>query len=181
MLRFPLVLGPGNFIPREEFVLNRLLDGETILLPGDGQAVHQYVHITHAATALARAAELSAPGFTAYNVASERCNTSLEGFVQICAEVAGVPARTRTVGGGPTGEDLPVFDGSELRLPVYQREHRGRSRRGPRGRVAVPFLDLHEMIAQALAFLLENPQRRQWTRTAAEQRVLARLSETATR
>ena len=181
VLRFPLVLGPGNFIPREEFVLNRLLDGETILLPGDGQAVHQYVHITHAATALARAAELSAPGFTAYNVASERCNTSLEGFVQICAEVAGVPARTRTVGGGPTGEDLPVFDGRNCVFPFTNENTVADLGAARAAGLLSPFLDLHEMIAQALAVLLENPQRRQWTRTAAEQRVLARLSETAIR
>ena len=38
-VRFPLVLGPGNYIAREEFVLNRLLDNEPILLSGDGQAV----------------------------------------------------------------------------------------------------------------------------------------------
>jgi len=116
-IRFPLVLGPGNFIAREEFVLNRLLDGEEILLPGDGQAVHQYVWIHHAAQALTRALDLDLDGFRPFNVASRRCNTSLEGFVDVCAEVAAVTPRVRFVGGGPTGEDLDVFNGIDCVFP----------------------------------------------------------------
>jgi len=177
-IRFPLVLGPGNFIAREEFVLNRLLDNELILFPGDGQAVHQYVWLKHAATALARAAELVAEGFQPYNVASRRCNTSLEGFVEVCAQVSGTTARVRTVGGGATGEDLPVFNGVDCVFPFSNENTIGDISAADAAGLIEPFLPLHDMIDAALQHLLNEPGRRTWSRTEAEQRVLARLAVT---
>ena len=53
-LRFPIVLGPANYAPREEFVFNRLLDDEVIILPGDGKAVLQFLSIYEVAEAVAR-------------------------------------------------------------------------------------------------------------------------------
>ena len=177
-LRFPLVLGPRNFIPREEFVLNRILDGQEILLPGDGQAVHQYVYFSHAADALARSLALTEPGFTAFNVASPRCNTSLEGFVQICAEVAATPAVTRTVGGGPTGLDLPQFDTRNCVFP-FTNENTVADLNAARGAgLLAPFLDLHQMIDTALAALTDDPARRRWSRTDAERQLLDRRGGT---
>jgi nucleoside-diphosphate-sugar epimerase len=175
-IRLPLVLGPGNFIPREEFVLNRLLDGATIMLSGDGQAVHQYVWIEHAAAALVRALELDIVGFQAYNVASRRCVTSLEGFVEICAEVSGTIAGTRTVGGGPTGEDLPVFNGTDCVFPFSNENTVADLSAADAVGLLEPFKPLHDMIRAALDHLQAHPERRTWTRTAAEQRVLDRLS-----
>jgi 2'-hydroxyisoflavone reductase len=174
-LRLPLVLGPGNYIPREEFVLNRLLDGATILLSGDGQAVHQYVWIRHAAAALARAVELDVEGFAAYNVASRRCVTSLEGFVEVCAEVSGTTPRLRTVGGGPTGEDLPVFNGVDCVFPFSNENTVADLGAADAAGLLEPFLPLHDMVAVALEHLLAHPDRRTWARTAAEDRVLARV------
>ena len=174
-LRFPLVLGPRNFIPREEFVLNRLLDGQTILLPGDGQAVHQYLHLPHAAAALAGALTTTSPGFTAFNVASPRCITSLEGFVQICAEVAGTPASTRTVGGGPTGLDLPEFDLRNCVFPFTNENTVADLDAARDAGLLSPFLDLREMVEGALRALTGDPARRRWDRTEAEKLALDRL------
>ena len=56
-LRFPYVLGPRNYADREEFLFNRLLDGEEILLPGDGKAVQQFLSATQAAEAMVTALE----------------------------------------------------------------------------------------------------------------------------
>jgi nucleoside-diphosphate-sugar epimerase len=176
-VRFPLVLGPGNFIAREEFVLNRLLDGEEILLPGDGQAVHQYVWIHHAAEALTRALDIEAVGFRPFNVASRRCNTSLEGFVDVCAEVAAVTPRVRRVGGGPTGEDVEVFNGIDCVFPFSNENTVADTSAAREAGLLEPYLPLHDMIAEALRYLNDHPDRRQWTRTPAEQRVMNRLRD----
>lgn len=175
VVRLPLVLGPLNFIAREEFVLNRILDGAQILLPGDGQAVHQYIYRDHAAVALARAVELTGSGFDVYNVASKRCNTSLQGFVDLCAEVVGRSADTRTVGGGPTGEDRDTFNNVDCVFPFSNENTILAIDKAERAGLLAPFLDIREMISTAFQALLENPERRQWERTAAERRVLARL------
>ena len=177
-IRLPLVLGPGNFLAREEFVLNRLLDEELILLPGDGQAVHQYVWIRHAAQALARAVDIGAKGFSAFNVASRRCVTSLEGFVQVCAEVSGTTPRIRMVGGGATGADLPVFNGVDCVFPFTNENTMAELSAADAAGLLEPFLPLHAMIAEALDVLQSEPGRRVWTRTRAEQRVLDRLAVT---
>ena len=175
-IRLPLVLGPGNYIAREEFVLNRLLDDEVILLPGDGQAVHQYVWIRHAAHALARAVELDDDGFHAFNVASRRCVTSLQGFVEVCAEVSGTTPRLRTVGGGATGEDVAVFNGVDCVFPFSNENTIADLSAADAAGLLEPFLPLHDMIAAALTHLQTAPGRRTWTRTAAEHRVLDRIA-----
>jgi len=175
VVRLPLVLGPLNFIAREEFVLNRILDGAQIFLPGDGQAVHQYIYRDHAAEALARAVELPGSGFDVYNVASKRCNTSLQGFVEVCAEVVGRTADTRTVGGGPTGEDRDTFNNVDCVFPFSNENTILAIDKAERAGLVAPFLDLREMISIAYQALLEHPERRTWDRTAAERRVLARL------
>lgn len=174
-IRFPVVLGPGNFIPREEFVLNRLLDEQSILLPGDGQAVHQYVDILHAATSLARSAALTEPGFSAYNVASPRCNTSLAGFVEICAAVSGTKAVTRAVGGGPTGLDLEVSDTRNCVFPFTNENVVGDIDAAREAGLLSPFRDLHDMIEDAHAALLAAPERRRWSRTENEEKAFAKI------
>ena len=175
-IRFPLVLGPANFIAREEFVLNRLLDDEVILLPGDGQAVHQYVWLKHAAAALARAVEIDQSGFHPFNVASRRCITSLEGFVEVCAEVSGTEPHIRTVGGGATGENLPMFNNIDCVFPFSNENTVADLGAADAAGLLEPFLPLHDMIAAALEKLQSEPGRRSWTRTAPERRVLERLS-----
>lgn len=180
-IRFPLILGPGNYIPREEFVFNRLLDGAVILLSGDGQAVHQYVWIRHAAAALVRAVDIDEPGFHPFNVASRRCNTSLEGFVQLCAEVSGTTPRLRTVGGGATGEDLPVFNGTNCVFPFSNENTIEDLTRADAAGLLDPYLPLEEMLWAAFDHLQVHPERREWQRTEAERRVMDRLAIAETR
>jgi nucleoside-diphosphate-sugar epimerase len=174
-LRFPLVLGPGNFLPREEFVLNRLLDRATILLSGDGQAVHQYVWIEHAAHALAAALELDVDGFAAFNVASRRCMTSLEGFVGVCAEVSGTVPDVRRVGGGATGNDREQFDNANCVFPFSNENTFADLSAADAAGLLSPYMSLHEMIRAALEHLQENPERRRWTRTEAERAAMGRI------
>ncbi|GGG27273.1 mRNA-binding protein [Rhodococcoides trifolii] len=181
VVRLPLVLGPRNFIPREEFVLNRILDGAQILLPGDGQAVHQYIYRDHAAEALARAVELPGHGFDVYNVASKRCNTSLQGFVDVCAEIVGRSADTRAVGGGPTGEDRDTFDNADCVFPFSNENTILAIDKAERAGLVAPYLDLREMISTAYEALLDDPERRAWQRTDAEERVLSRLKTAGAR
>lgn len=176
-VRLPLVLGPGNFIPREEFVLNRLLDEQVLYLCGDGQAVHQYVWYEHASHALVRALDLKVAGFAAFNVASVRCMTSLEGFVRICAEVVGVEARMTFVGGGPTGRDLETFDNLDCVFPFSNENTIGLLDAARDAGLLSPYKPFPEMIQRAYEYLQVNPERRRWSRTAAEQDVIARLGE----
>jgi nucleoside-diphosphate-sugar epimerase len=177
VVRLPLVLGPGNFIPREEFVLNRLLDGEVLYLSGDGQAVHQYVWYEHAAHALVRGLESDAAGFVAYNVASVRCMTSLEGFVEVCADVVGTEPRLSFVGGGPTGRDLPTFDNVNCVFPFSNENTIGSLDAARDAGLLAPYKPLSEMIHSAYEHLRDHPERRVWSRTLAERAVMARLAE----
>jgi nucleoside-diphosphate-sugar epimerase len=168
VLRFPYVLGPRNYSDREEFVLNRLLDRQEVLIPGDGKAVQQFLSAAQAAFAMVAAVQSSAtPGFRPFNVASSEL-ASLEGFVCACAEVAGVEPRYRTVGGGPNGTGLDVFVGSNYLFPFPNENYVLDLGRSERAGLAPPFEGLKDMIAAALEALLADPSRRRWARTDAE-------------
>ena len=174
-IRLPLVLGPGNFIAREEFVLNRLLDGAEILLPRRSSRPPVRLDPPRRPSSPHCGADLDLDGFRPFNVASRRCNTSLEGFVEVCAEVAAVTPRVRLVGGGPTGEDLDVFNGIDCVFPFSNENTVADTSAAREAGLLEPDLPLHDMIAEALHYLNEHPDRRQWTRTPAEQRVMNRL------
>lgn len=172
-IRLPYVLGPLNYVAREEFVLNRLLDGAEILLPGDGQAVQQFVSTEQVGHAMVAAVEcFDEGGFRAFNVASPGL-ASLEGFVQICARVAGAKPRLRAVGGGPTGNDEPVFDVANPVFPFPNANYALDLAASERAGIAPPATSLEAMVRQAHAALLAHPERRSWSRTAAEQALLA--------
>ncbi len=106
---------------------------------------------------------IDAGGFRPFNVASRRCVTSLEGFVQVCAEVSGTTPRIRTVGGGATGEDLPVFNGVDCVFPFSNENTVADLSAADAAGLLEPFLPLHDMIAEALHHLHTEPGRRSWT------------------
>ena len=62
LLRLPIVLGPANYVAREEFVFNRLLDSSEILVPGDGRAVQQFVSTRQVGEVFVNALEGSTAG-----------------------------------------------------------------------------------------------------------------------
>ncbi len=93
----------------------------------------------------------------------------------MCAEVSGTTPRIHTVGGGPTGEDLPVFNGVDCVFPFSNENTVADLTAADAAGLIEPFLPLHDMINKALRQLQTQPGRRSWTRTAAENRVLDRL------
>lgn len=176
ILRLPYVLAPGNYAPREEFVLNRLLDGEEIYLPGDGKAVQQFISASQVGHAFAAAiAADHSPGWHAYNIASHEL-VSLEGFVDVCADVAGVASRRRAVGGGATGTEDPVFDAANPVFPFPNENYFLDTSAAERDGLTPPRQSVRQMIEEAYEHLLSHPERRQWKRTAAERAVEARLA-----
>ena len=174
VLRFPFVLGPRNYAPREEFVLNRLLDEAVILVPGDGKAVQQFVSVDQVAHTIVSCVEQFADGgWRAYNVASPEL-ASLEGFVQVCARVASVDANVVAVGGGATGTDRPIFDAADCVFPFPNENYVLDVSASLAAGIAPPHVPLESMVAEALSALLDAPEARQWQRTGAEDAVLAR-------
>lgn len=94
----------------------------------------------------------------------------------MCAEVSATTPRIQTVGGGPTGEDLPVFNGVDCVFPFTNENTMADLAAADAAGLIEPFLPLHDLIAEALQHLQTEPGRRQWNRTAAEQRVMDRLA-----
>jgi nucleoside-diphosphate-sugar epimerase len=170
-IRPPWVLGAGSYADRERFVLNRLLDREEILLPGDGKAVQQFVTAGQVAHAVVAALEaFDEGGWRAFNVASPGY-ASLEGFVEVCAEVVGVEPFVRPVGGGATGTGAPVF---EMASPVFPFPNENylldTTSLGAAGLAPAP-VALEAMIGESLAHLVDSPERR-WSRSPAERELL---------
>jgi nucleoside-diphosphate-sugar epimerase len=163
ILRPPYVLAPGNTSPREEWVLNRLLDGAPIHVPGDGKAVIQFVTARQVATTAVNALETFADGDArAFNVAEPGAVTSALGFVALCAEVAG-GATPRIVYVAPSRDrverDLFPFPSENYVLDTRAAQAAG---------IQAPATTLRSMLAAAHAHLLADPTRRSWRPTAAE-------------
>lgn len=120
--RFPFILGPANFADRESFVFSRLEAGRSILLPGSGEAVNQFVYVEDAARALVAALERRdvADG-QAYNCTHPRGITN-RGWVELCADVAGKEARIVPVDVEAVGAASEVVDLTDIVFP-YPDEH----------------------------------------------------------
>jgi 2'-hydroxyisoflavone reductase len=171
-IRFPWVLGPGSYADRERFVFNRLLDGAPLLLPGDGQALQQFLSADQAAEAVVAAMErFDSGGWRAFNVASPDY-VSIESFVRICAALAGVEPQIDAVGGGPTGIDQDVFDMGNCVFPYPNVNYiLDVSASGEAG-VAPSPVSLEATLEEVLADLTAHRDLRTWRRTAAELQIL---------
>ncbi len=166
VFRPPYVLGPGNYAPREEFILNRLLDGAEILIPGDGESLLHMVSADEIGQMFARAVDHPLPtGFHSFNAGGPNLVSSL-GLVHLLAEISGTTPRVRHIKRSADGAhfntadhvfpfpDVPyVLDGTKLA------EHGLVSRPAP----------LIDVLHESFEHLMRNPPRRTWTRTAAEQ------------
>lgn len=174
-LRLPYVLGPGNYAPREEFVLNRILDDAPVLLPGDGQALVQFVDIDQVAAATLGALNIAADaGWQVFNVAGRGAITSLRGFVAICADIAGVRPRVVTTHADPLidGRFAPdqaffPFPNEPYVLDLTLAEDHG---------LLSETVEVEDMIQRAYEHLTANPERRQWSPTPTESDLLADLA-----
>jgi nucleoside-diphosphate-sugar epimerase len=167
IFRLPYVLGPRNYAPREEFVLNRLLDGEDVLLPGDGKAVQHFITAEQVGESVnLLVAARPASGVAVYNIADPRGICTTEGFVQLCAEAAGVEVHIKPVP-GPTGAEGP-FNAGNCVFPFPNEAYlMDVSRAAAAGVLPAP-RPLASAIDLALDALRSDPERRVWQRTAAE-------------
>lgn len=180
VLRFPWVLGPANYADRERFVLNRLLDGEEVLLPGDGQALQQFLSADQAAAAIVAALENFGTGWRPFNIAAPGA-TSLESFVCACADVAGVEPRLRPIGRGPTGTVSPVFDMLDCVFPFPNQNYLLDVTASALAGIAPEPVALDEIIRASLDELSSRPELRRWHRTRAEAEALAQPATLSTR
>src|SRR5206468_470137 len=146
-------------------------DGEEVLLPGDGKAVQQFVSAAQVAHSIVEVLERFREGWRAFNIASPGY-ISLEGFVEVCAEVAGVEPRFRRVGGGPSGTGSAVFEMADPVFPFPNENYLLDLSASVEAGVAPPPTTLDRMIEDALESLNTNPDRRNWRRTPAELSVL---------
>jgi len=172
ILRPPYVLAPANSTPREEWVLNRLLDEEEVLVPGDGLALAHFVSARQIAQSVRRALEgFSDGGVRVFNVADPGAVASAVGFVVVCAEIAGVTPRVRRV----IDDAGPIFNAHDCVFP-FPNDHlvvdtRAAEVAGVLGDPA----GLRSMVVAAHRDLLAHPERRVWRRSAAELRALGAM------
>ncbi len=172
ILRLPYVLGPGNYADREEFIFNRLLDGSELLIPGDGTAVQQVVSARAAAAAAVHSLDPAISG--AFNVANPDECVSLIGLVALCAQLAERDPLVRHVGGGPTGTGHDVFDPANAVFPFPAVNYVLDVRAAQRAGLLAATRPASETLAESFEYLVSHPERRVWSRTAAEREALER-------
>lgn len=166
IFRLPYVLGPRNYAPREEFVLNRLLDNAEILLPGDGKAIQHFITAEQVGEAVALLVGRRPDDVEVYNIADPHGLCTTQGFVQLCAEAAGVEVRTRSVP-GPAGADGP-FNAGDCVFPFPNEAYLLDVSHAAAHGVLPASRPLASAIELALEALLSEPERRVWQRTATE-------------
>jgi nucleoside-diphosphate-sugar epimerase len=121
-MRPPFVYGPGNPYYREAFFWDRLRDNRSIILPGDGRRLMQFVHVQDIVSACVKSMEEPGVVGHAFNIANARPVTQFE-LVQTLGEIAGkTPSFVRIprqrifqMGGHPMGPNL--YFGQYFDLP----------------------------------------------------------------
>ncbi len=112
-IRPPFIYGPGNPFYREAFFWDRLREGRSLILPGDGRRLMQFVFIRDLVTAcLKTMVEPNAIGH-AFNIANSRAMTQLEvvhAFAEACTKkpnIVRIPReRIYHMGGHPMGPNI---------------------------------------------------------------------------
>lgn len=88
ILRPPYLYGPGNHIDRETFIWKRALRWRPVLIPGDGEAIVQFLHVEDLARAFLAALDHSSDRTHVYNVAGDE-QISLSAYVGRLAAICG--------------------------------------------------------------------------------------------
>ncbi len=112
-IRPPFIYGPGNPFYREAFFWDRLRENRSVVLPGDGRRLMQFVFIKDLVGACLRVMDEPNAVGHAFNIANSRAVTQLEA-VQAFAEAAAkkpnivrIPRdRIYQLGGHPMGPNL---------------------------------------------------------------------------
>lgn len=86
------ILGAGNYVPRESFIYSGILSGRELVLPGNGNAVVQFVFSSEVAECMALLVEKKAAG--AFNCCGDGM-VSLRGLVGMMAEICGKKPKLR--------------------------------------------------------------------------------------
>ena len=109
-LRPPFIYGPGNPYYREAYFWDRMRDKRTIIIPGDGRRLMQFVHVKDLVWCALRVLETPAAVGQAFNIANSRPIAQGE-LVEFLAKAAKKTAETKRVprevlvrgGGHPMG------------------------------------------------------------------------------
>jgi len=80
------ILGPKNYCDRENFIYSRIKKGDTIVIPGDGMALAQFVFVDEVVRAIAVLVEEQPQG--AFNIAGDQV-ISLLGLVKEMGKIVG--------------------------------------------------------------------------------------------
>jgi len=121
-LRPPYIYGPGNPYYREAFFWDRLRAGRSIIIPGDGRRLMQFVYIQDLVKAALRAVEEPAAAGHAFNIANARPvsqTEAVEAFAKACRKTPKFVRIPRDyilrAGGHPMGPKL--YFGVYLDMP----------------------------------------------------------------
>ena len=109
-IRPPFIYGPGNPYYREAFFWDRLRDGRSIIVPGDGRRLMQFVYVKDLVGACVKVMEEKAAVGHAFNIANLRAVTQAEVIATLAeaaskkATVVRIPReRIYHLGGHPVG------------------------------------------------------------------------------
>src|SRR5216684_8451755 len=118
-LRPPFVYGPESPFYREAFFWDRMRAGRSIIIPGDGTRLMQFIHVKDVVRACIRAMEVEEAVGEAFNVANPKPLTQVEAVREIARaagkkpELIRVPReRIAAAGGNPMGD--PMYFGEYL-------------------------------------------------------------------
>jgi nucleoside-diphosphate-sugar epimerase len=81
------ILGPKNYVNRERFIYSKIRNGEPLVIPGNGEALAQFVFSDEVAECIARILEKRAGGF--FNCAGDDMIT-LKGLAETMGSVMGI-------------------------------------------------------------------------------------------
>ena len=129
VVRPPVVYGPYDYTERFDYWIDRVLNHDRIVVPGDGTNLWQKVYVEDVASALRIAAEEGDPG-EAYNVGDEDAPTLGEWIARIAT-----PALALETPGARLGVDPPRgVPAADHRGTPRVRPHRPRRGTRPGGR-----------------------------------------------
>jgi nucleoside-diphosphate-sugar epimerase len=112
-LRPCIVYGPHDYTERLDYWIDRVLEHDRLVVPGDGTNVWHRAYVKDVASALRAVAEEGTPG-EAYNVGDRRLVTLRE-TVEVAADAAGTDVEVVTAGereldaGGLSPADFPLY------------------------------------------------------------------------
>lgn len=101
------ILGAKNYVERESFIYSRLIAGKELVLPGNGEAIVQFVFAQEVAEGIALVAEKRAKG--AFNCCGDDLVTP-RGLAEMMGRICGKKAKVKT----DPAADGEGFDESEF-------------------------------------------------------------------